>query len=227
MTSLFERAVGDDWSNLHPKLRERYGLVADDDRTAVGRGTMTRLTRGALALPILYLGTTRNLLFPEDGKNVAFEIRSEAFTDARGFEALTLRRRFETDPVRRFDDTMRWNPERDCITDFLGTDGRLVSDLHIAVESGGLALELGDQWLRVGERYVPIPDLFSAEASLRDWYDDYADCFRVGAAVTNPIAGHVFGYQGSFQNSWGEASLDAERVTDPTLREVRLPGARR
>lgn len=175
-------------------------------------------------MPALYLGTTQNFLFPEGGKNVAFEIRSDAFTDAREFEALTLRRRFETSPVRRFDDTMRWNPERDCITDFFGTDGRLAADLHLSVESGGLALELGDQWFRVGDRYVPIPDLLTAEASLRDWYDDYAECFRVGASVTNPIVGHIFGYQGSFQNSWEEASASERRVTDPALRGVRLPG---
>lgn len=145
MTSPFERALDDEWGDLHPRLRERYDLEADDDRTAVGRGRMSHLTHNALALPVLWLGTTRNFLFPEDGWDVPFEIRTDAFTDARGHGALTLRRRFGTDPTRRFDDTMRWNPERGCITDLFGTDGRVAADVHLSVADGGLVIELGDQ----------------------------------------------------------------------------------
>ncbi|SIQ75043.1 protein of unknown function [Haladaptatus litoreus] len=221
VTSLFERALGEEWTQLHPEIRERYGLVTDDGRTAIGRGRMTRLSRGAIALPVLWLGTTQNFLFPEGGDDVSFEIRSDAFIDARGYEALTLRRRFETDPVRRFDDTMRWNPERNCITDFFGTDGRIVADIHLSVEDGGLAIRLGDQWIRVGDRYVPFPKPLTADATLQDWYDEYAGRFRVAATVTNPFAGHIFGYQGTFDNDWQKA--DENRLTNRRLGSIRLP----
>ncbi|WP_435151544.1 DUF4166 domain-containing protein [Haladaptatus sp. DFWS20] len=225
VTSLFERALGDDWERLHPEIPERYGLVSDDNRMAIGRGRMTRLSRGAIALPALWLGTTQNFLFPEGGTDVPFEIRSNAFTDPQGYEALWLRRQFETNSVRRFDDTMRWNPERTCITDFYGTDGRIVADIHLSVEDGGLVIRLGDQWIRVGERYVSLPEPLTADATLQDWYDEYAGRFRVTAAVTNPLAGHIFGYQGVFDNELRNA--DGNRATDTTIRRVRLPGESR
>lgn len=40
---------------------------------------------------------------------------------------------------------MRWNPVCNCITDFYGTDGRVVADIHLSVEDGGLVIRLGDQ----------------------------------------------------------------------------------
>lgn len=219
MTRLFERSVGADWEALHPRIRERYGLT-DDDRVAVEEGRMSRLTHNSLALPVLWLGTTQNFRFPENGTDVPFEIRTEAFTDANGYEALQLRWRFETDPLRRFDDTMRWNPERECITDFFGSDGRIVADAFSVVD-GGLVIELGEQWVRFGSRYVSVPAPLAADATLQDWYDEYAGRFRVAAAVTNPLVGHVFGYQGVFDTKWREA--DEDHVTDTPVRSVSLP----
>lgn len=221
MTRLFERSVGADWGELHPRIRERYGLVAAEDRVAIGEGRMSRLTHNVLALPVLWLGTTQNFLFPERGTDVSFEIRTKAFTDIQGNEALRLQRRFETDPLRRFDDTMRWNPERECITDFFGSDGRVVADVHLSVVDGGLVIELGEQWVRFGDRYVSVPAPLAADATLQDWYDEYAGRFRVAAAVTNPLIGHVFGYQGVFDTEWRETG---DHMIDTPVRSVGLPG---
>lgn len=222
MTGLFERAVGEEWKKLHPRICDRYGLTAEENREAVGKGVMTQLRRNALALPVLWLGTTEDFLFPEGGTDVPFTIRTEAFVDDNGYEALFLDRRFETKHSRQFVDTLRWNSERECITDCFGRNGRIVADLHLGVDGGDLTLALGTQWLRIRSRYVVLPDPLAVDATLRDWYDDDADEFRVAADITNPMFGTVFGYRGRFENSF--RAVDAGTSTHSSLGEIALPG---
>ena len=223
VTGLFERALGDAWTDLHPEIRERYGVVAGDDRAVVGRGTMHELRRSPLAVPLLWLGTRDDFLFPEAGTDVSFEIATDAFVDERGFEALFLRRRFETDPPREFVDTLRWNPERGCLTDCFGRHGVVVADVHLSVEGGVLALEIGDQWLRASDRYLRLPGVMTAGGTLRDRYDDDAGEFRVAAEITNPLVGPVFGYRGSFDSEF--RAIPAERTPESSLGGVALPGS--
>lgn len=225
MTALFERALAEDWRDLHPALRERYGLEAAEGREAVGEGEMLRLARNLLAYPVLWLGARDDFIFPEQGRDVPFRIQTEAFVDGAGNEALFLDRRFATEPERRFVDTLRWNPERDCITDFYGHHGVVASDLHLRAEDGDLRLSLGRQWLRFGGRYLPVPGLLGAGGRLVDGYDDDAERYHVEAAIGNPLLGDVFVYEGYFQNGFEDAP--AERA-DPTatssrLGDVRLP----
>jgi hypothetical protein len=205
VTSLFERALGEQWDDLHPKLRDRYGLVADDDSVTVGRGTMTRLSTGAVAWPVLWLATRQDFVFPESGADVPFEIRTHAALDGRGAEALHLRRHFETSPSRDFVDVLRWNYRDDCLTNVFGRDGYVAANLDLAVEDGGIAIEIGPQWVHVGGRWLRLPDPLAAGGSLRDWYDDYAERYRVAASITNQLAGHLVGYHGGFQTSFEDA----------------------
>lgn len=221
VTGLFERALGEEWDELHPRIRDRYGLVAGESREAVGRGRMSRLTRSALALPMLWLGTAEDFLFPESGADVPFTITTEAFVDGNGREALFLRRQFETEPAREFVDTLRWNAERDCITDFFGRNGRIAADLHLSARDGDLSLALGTQWLRLAGRYLALPGPLSVETTLRDGYDDDDEEFRVAAEITNPLIGQVFGYRGTFENEFRDA--DANAPTSSSLVEVELP----
>lgn len=219
MTSLFERALGEAWDDLHPQLQERYGLVSDDDRVAVGVGTMDRISRGALALPALYVGAQMETLFPEGGTDVPFDIESHAFRDAAGNEALTLRRTFETDPTRTFVDVLRWDPGLGSVVDLLGTDGRIVAEIDLVVEDRALGLDIGRQWLRIGDQYQQIPALLAAESTVRDYYDEAAGRYRASATITQPLVGHVFGWQGRFDNEWRVA----EQV-DPAAGSFTLPG---
>lgn len=222
MTGLFERALGDEWDDLHPRIRERYGLVAAEDREAVGTGEMHRLSRHPLAVPVLWLGTVEDFLFPEQGTDVPFSITSEAFVDGNGSEALFLGRRFETSPPREFVDTLRWNPARGCVTDLFGRNGRVAADLHLGVDDGDLALTLGAQWLRVGGRYVPLPGPLAVDADLRDRYDDDAERFRVAAEISNPLIGRVFAYEGAFESEF--RPVDGDATTSSALGGVALPG---
>lgn len=222
MTGLFRRALGESWDDLHPKVRERYGVVADEDREVVGSGEMSRLRRSTLALPALWLGTFDDFVFPESGTDVPFTITTEAFVDDEGFEALFLRRRFELGRTREFVDTLRWNPARNCVTDMFGRRGLMVSDLHFGVEGDRLALSIGRQWLRVGGRYLPVPGPLAAGGTLYDWYDEETGRYNVAADIENPLIGTVFGYEGEFDNEF--RAVDPERPTTSALGSVPLPG---
>lgn len=223
MTALFERALGGAWAELHPEVRDRYGLVADEDRVAVGEGVMDRMTRNPLGLPVLRLAAREEFLFPRGGTEVPFTITTQAFLDGNGNEALFLRREFETDPPATFVDTLRWNPARDCIADCLGRTGRVVTDLHLeATADGGLALDIGRQWLRLRGRYVPIPGTLAVDGRLRDRFDDDADEFRVGATVRSPLVGELLGYEGRFENEF--RSVEPGATTDSALVDIALPG---
>ena len=221
MTGLFERALGADWKALHPKLRERYGVVAADGREVVGRGRMDRLWSNDLLLPVLWLGTFEDFLFPEGGADVPFRIATRPFVDAAGEEALLVERRFRTDPPRRFVDALRWNDNRGRVTDLFGRTGRLAADLHLRVEDGDLLLAVGDQWLRTGGRYVRLPRPLAVEAVVRDRYDADEEAFRVTADVHNPLLGRVFSYRGRFRIEGRPVTVSAD---GSTLGEVALPG---
>ncbi|WP_222915335.1 DUF4166 domain-containing protein [Natrinema sp. SYSU A 869] len=224
MTGLFEREVGDAWETLHPCVRDRYGLESDEGREAVGAGQMYDLDRTPLAVPVLWLGTLDDFLFPERGTNIPFTIITEPFVDDEGNEALVLRRRFDTSPPRTFVDTLRWNPARGCLTDLFGRHGYVAADVHIDAEDGALALSIGTQWLRVGGRYLELPSPLSAGGHLRDWYDDDDGRFRVSAAITNSVLGTVFEYEGAFENELRPREAVADAAPPSALGGIDLPG---
>lgn len=198
VTGVYEYALGDEAADLHPKVRGRYGLGPEDDYATVGSGLMD-ITRGTLALPVLYLMPFRNLLFPESGEQIPFTVTTVGWRDSAGYEALTTRRAFQFDGKRRvFDSTTVWDAERERLFDFLGTGGHVVSELHPRVEDGALVVEGGKQWTRVGGRYLPTPGPLAVEVTVRDQYDEAQEQFHVTATVESQLAGHILGYRGSF-----------------------------
>lgn len=218
MEALFERAIGDDWSALHPRLRERYGLVTADGHVAVGRGHMRDIRRSALAIPLLALLAREDFLFPEAGRDVGFSITTEPFVDERGNEALVLRREFQTDPPRTIVDTLRWNPARGCVTDLFGRHGLVAADVHLGVADRDLIISLGTQWLRAGRRYLRLPGFLAAGGSIRDAYDEGAGRYLATASITAPVVGEVFGWAGHFTHEFRDrdAGTTADATTDTT-----------
>lgn len=215
MTGVLERALGEDWTDLHPNVRERYGLSTDGEvQTVVGRGTMDRLSTGRHLRPALALGPLRNTLFHESGSDVPFEIRTEAFVDEHGREAVAFRRTFEvTDALgrqrtRRFDSTMVWDEERGTAIDYLGSGAELAVDVDVAADDGALLLRSGAARLTAGGRSIPLPDALNADVTVRDWYDEAVDRYRVALSVDSPV-GYVFGFEGSF-------TQETRGAADPT-----------
>ncbi|GAA1085323.1 DUF4166 domain-containing protein [Nocardiopsis composta] len=201
MTSLFQRAMGDGFDLLHPRLRERFSAGADTGTCCIGRGTMDRIWHGGAAVRLfLALGAVRNILVPRAGRDVPFVIENVPYTDALGREAVTFVRTFRLPGrPRRFDATMVYSPERGCIVDYLGTHQHLACDLFPEPDGrGGLVIRSGPLRFREGPLDVGVPAALGGTAEVRERYDERTGRFRISVRVGNPLLGPVFGYQGSF-----------------------------
>lgn len=198
MNSIFQRALGSAYSDLHPAVQRRYALTSADDQRCVGHGRMRSIKRNRLALPVLWAGTTQNLLFPETGTDVPFEVRTYPFDD-NGVKTLAYIRRFEVGPGRRFDAYMHYDEGRQCIVDALGTNRMLCTELHVtATPTGALHIETGEQWIALGHRSVPVPRPLRADVDVTERYDDDHDHFGIEVTISNPLIGHAFSYDGWF-----------------------------
>ena len=104
MTSIYQKALGADFAQLHPKIQRRFGISSADRLASIGRGVMDKVWHGRpYTLPFLYLGAWRRIMFPETATKVPFVIKNYAYVDGFGRETVTWIRTFETSRPRRFD----------------------------------------------------------------------------------------------------------------------------
>jgi hypothetical protein len=204
MTSIYQQALGADFSRLHPQIQKRFGFSSEDGIAAIGTGIMEELWHGPVwTLPFLQIGAWRRIMFPEQGRDVPFSIRNYAYRDGFGRETVTWVRTFRTRRERRFDAYMIYSQERGCIVDYLGTHQHLAVDIHLSVdERGGLRLVSGDQRFYEGPLGFRFPMLFTGVAEVCEWFDDDTGRFRISVDVRNRRWGKLFGYRGSFDVEW-------------------------
>ena len=162
---------------------------------------MERVWHGPLyTLPFLYVGTWRNIMFPANGNDIPFSIENYAYKDSYNRETVTWVRKFQFPRrIRRFDATMIYSEERECIVDYLGNRQHLAVDIDLSVTSnGGLRLRSGEQ--RFYEHFVGFrfPMSFSGYADVCEWFDDADRKFKIEVSVKNSRWGDLFGYRGSF-----------------------------
>lgn len=205
MTSIYQKALGDEFNRLHPMIQKRFGFDSHSGLASIGTGTMDKVWYGRpYTLPFLYIGTWRNIMFPQKGERVPFTIENYAYLDSFGRETVTWIRTFRFGPIeRRFDATMIYSEERARIVDYLGTHQHLAVDIELSVsEKGGVRLRSGEQ--RFYERGIGFrfPMLFSGVADVHEWYDEECDEFKIEVQVTNPVWGPLFGYNGRFKVEW-------------------------
>lgn len=204
MSSIYQLAMGSDFSRLHPQIQRRFGFGSEDGVASIGRGVMERVWHGRFyTLPFLYLGTWRRIMFPEHGKNVPFTIENYAYRDSRGRETVTWLRTFRTRRRRRFDAYMIYSRQRGRIVDYLGTHQHLAVDIDLSVDPrGGLRLRSGEQRFYEGGVGFRFPMFFSGFADVCEWYDEEIGRFRIEVEVNNRTWGALFGYRGSFDVEW-------------------------
>jgi hypothetical protein len=201
MQSIYQKALGSEFSKLHPKIQERFGFSSHDQRASIGKGMMEKVWYGQFyTLPFLYIGTWRNIMFPRKGENIPFTIENYAYQDSFGRETVTWVRKFNfNEKIHRFDATMIYSEKRKRIVDYLGTHQHLAVDIDLRVdERGGLRLRSGEQRFyeeMIGFRF---PMLFSGIADVCEWYDDEIGKFCIEVNVKNDIWGPLFGYIGTF-----------------------------
>ncbi len=211
MTSIYQRAMGQDFERLHPEIQKRFGFSSADSIAAVGRGVMEEVWRGPpWTLPFLWLGAWRRIMFPERGKDVPFKIENWAYVDSLGRETVTWLRTFEIhQPPRRFDAYMIFSEGRGRIIDYMGTHQHLAVDIDLSVsESGGLQLRSSAQRFYAGPIGFRFPLLFSGVADVCEWFDEKIGRFRIDVSVTNSTWGRLFGYCGVFDVEWIPVSAD-------------------
>jgi hypothetical protein len=225
MTSIYRRALGDDFDRLHPKMRWRFGFSSLDETCQIGTGVMDEVWRGPWwTLPFLLLGSTRRVLFPSRGRDVPFTVSNYAYIDRFGRETVTWSRRF-TFPgrTRTFDATMIHSKERDEIIDYLGTHQHLAVDIHCSVDDdGAMCIRSGEQRLYEGRLSFRFPLLLSGIADVREWWDEDAQRFRIEVRVANRLLGPLFGYRGSFTVDERPCAVDEiPRDVLPVREEIR------
>ncbi|GIE31094.1 hypothetical protein Ait01nite_041390 [Actinoplanes italicus] len=219
MTSVFEKALGDDFDRLHPRMQRRFGVDGERDQGCVGSGVMYRVWRGGpFTLPFLQLGTLRHILFPETGTDVGFTIENYAYRDGYGRPTLTFVRTFQVRPHRRrrFDATMVHDADRNVIIDYLGTTQHLAVDLDVSVDGrGGLRIRSTRQTFRGG---VACPSAVTGDAEVHEFWDERAGMFRIRVDVSNRRFGPLFGYYGAFTARYVPAGAPVPAAVRP-LRE--------
>ena len=208
MTSIYQRALGGDFSRLHPQIQRRFGFSSTDGVAAIGCGVMDEVWKGRFYTePFLHLGSWRRIMFPETGRDIPFTVENYAFVDRFGRETVSWIRTFASRRTRRFDAYMVYSHARRRIVDYLGSHEHLAVDIDLSVdETGGLRLRSGSQRFYEGLIGFGFPMLFSGIADVREWYDDADDCFRISVDVRNSVWGPLFGYHGSFSVDWRRVS---------------------
>jgi hypothetical protein len=205
MTSIYQQAMGAEFEKLHPMIQKRFGFSTDDGIASIGRGVMEKVWLGRFhTLPFLYVGSWRNIMFPESGENVPFTIENYAYRDSFGRETVTWIRTFDFgDHRRRFDATMIHSQERRKIVDYMGTHQHLAVDIDLGVApDGGLILQSGSQRVYEGALAVRFPTIFTGTAQVREWFEESTSRFRIEVEVSNRQWGRLFGYRGWFHVAW-------------------------
>lgn len=221
MTSIFETALGADFSRLHPMMQRRFGVGLASGEACVGRGVMASIRRGPWwTIPFLQIGRLRNILIPDVGTDVPFVIENFPYTDPLGRETVTFVREYSIGSKhRRFDATMVL--DRGRVVDYLGTHQHLAVDLDLQVDDrGGLVLTSDAQRFYEGPIAFRFPMLFSGRARLHEYFDDADESFHVHLEVRNERFGFLFGYRGSFGCEWIPAT-DAPARLKPRRHESR------
>lgn len=225
MRSIYERAMGSEFMKLHPRIQERFGFKSEDRIASIGTGVMDEVWLGpAYTLPFLYIGTWRNIMFPQAGRNVPFTIENYAYLDGYGRETVTWIRKYRfPGKHRRFDATMIHSPERGRVVDYLGTHQHLAVDIDLSVDpNGGLRLRSGEQRFYEGPLAFRFPMMFSGHADVCEWFDDASGRFRISVEVSNRHWGKLFGYRGAFDTEYRPVSSSADIPADvKPLREER------
>ena len=202
MRSIYERALGDDFARLHPRIQRRFGISSADGVAHVGRGVMEEVWRGpAWTVPFLVLGSWRRILVTGRGREVPFTISNYAYVDGFGRETVTWSRRFRIRGREQgFDATMIYSEERGRVVDYLGTHQHLAVDIDLEADAGGgLRLRSGEQRFYEGPAAFRFPLALSGLADVREWWDGDEGRFRISVSVSNRRLGPLFGYRGWFE----------------------------
>jgi hypothetical protein len=187
--SVYERVLGERTRDLDPALRAYFGALPAG-RTGYGSGVYEVAgSRHRWLAPVLAWFATRQLLFPEYGHGIPFEVVNTPTADglsARRTFAFPRRTRVMVDAMTVVDGVLH---------DRLGRRGGLEVELLLDVVDGGLHMRSRRLWLHLGSVRFRMPGLARvslAETATGDGRQ------RVDVRITAPVLGEVFRYTGEF-----------------------------
>jgi hypothetical protein len=223
MASIYQQVLGNDFQKLHPRIQKRFGFNSEDRIASIGQGMMERIWYSKWATLPLYVGTFRNIMFPQGGERVPFTIGNYAYRDTFGRETVTWSRKFKfPKAIRKFDATMIYSQKRQAIVDYLGSMQHLAVDLQIsAQENGGIRIRSGDQRFYEGRLQFRFPSLLTGIADVCEWYDDNESTYKISVEVNNALLGPIFRYDGRFQAHFMEFNSENIPLDVKPLREER------
>lgn len=188
-TSVYERALGSDFAELHPQLRAYFGAIPAGFE-GVGMGTFHEAgLRVWMLKPLFALLGRRHIAFAERGAQVPFAVRNSARGDAvhavRTFH-FSRASRTMTDVISVIDGRL---------IDRLGTKGEVEVELALQVRGGRLHMSSRRLVLRVFGLRLPLPHVITValEESARADRSQHVDL-----RISMPVLGEVYGYRGTF-----------------------------
>lgn len=189
MPSVYERVLGDRMQELDPGLRAYFGELPAG-ATGHGEGVYEVAgSRHRWLVPVLAWLATREVLFPEYGHGIPFEVENRPTPDgrlsARRTFAFPRRIRIMTDEMRVVDGMLR---------DRLGRRGGLEVELALDVREGALHMRSGRLGLHLGPLRIPLPRVARVTLVERA----AGDRQHVDVRITAPVLGEVFRYAGTF-----------------------------
>jgi len=200
MSSLLERALGEDWSRLAPTLKAHYPSGPTHER-----GEMTVEFPPAMRAPWWCLSRW-GALVDRRGEGIRAEVRR--FPQA-GRERWQRTLRYPDGAVRRFDSVWELTP-RGHIVEFVNP--YLGLELAPWLEGEGLRYRSVAYVLRLGRRQLALPRwLTPGQASIVERAVD-AEHYAMDFRLVHPLFGQVFRYSGVFAT--GAAAYHG-RLPDP------------
>jgi hypothetical protein len=205
----FEAVLGDAVQALSPAVQAH---LLQRDGVREYSGVMRRVWRPEdwrrwLLLPIFHGGALLDLLFPESGLDVPFDLKIVVRTRPDGAQDQEWERLFHfPGRLRRFVDIVslerRPGSDQPVLLDRLGRGGRIESELFIREEHGGFRMESGAQRLRILDWRMPIPGWLGAQAVVREWERPDGK-LEIRAVIRSPLLGIIFRYEGWFAPTGG------------------------
>ncbi|WP_010289957.1 DUF4166 domain-containing protein [Kurthia massiliensis] len=194
--SVYAQLLGDKFHQLHPKLQHRYHTAPGEAFRA--EGVMTTIQHGSpLLMPFYYAAPLMDFLFPEQGKDIPFDMVHECV--ARGNDTYDIdwgRHFYFPEKTRAFNSITRVDLNTNDAYDLLGKPAMMRSNLLLDVTNEGKLITRTNAQHLFG--LVPMPSFFKGKAIVEDGFDDARGVYTVHATVFNDLLGTIMMYAGEF-----------------------------
>lgn len=207
--SPYELALGDQISELHPRLQSYFRGIPHGWHGA-GAGTFQTVgTPRRWFWPVLWVLERQGVLFPVWEREVPFTVLNRPVCDADGNAAVAATRTFRTRARhRRMVDAI--TAEGADLVDYLGFHRRYRAHLAASVGAGALAMSTTGLAVRIRNTWLTVPRWIAPVVTLTERFDERSGLQQVAVITTMPVIGRVYEYAGSFEYELRQDARGAE-----------------